>query len=708
MVFHLLKDLSMTFLSFKTKSPLLLLFMGLSLAVPSAFSQTLNIVGGQGQLVTPSQPTPQPFVVQLLGATGQPLAGATVTFTSLDSQGGYVPSDKQNVLTDGNGMASSSYVGASLVPGTQAYDTGSITASYNATSTVTFYVTTSNLSTSGGSVISVDFSSLTGGQSFTGSAGTVSATPIRIPVQSASSAGVASTNVPFVSLALVLSGDSTGSISCQEGPFVITNGQGFATCTPVYGKVGSGYFTVTIGGAFNSNVPIPFTVTVGPPALISINSGNNQSGLPGRQLPLPIVATVTDLGGNPISGVAMTFTASPSSGATFTSVRQVTDSAGKVSATVTLGNNPGAVQIIVTDAGGLIKNPAVFTETVNVNITGITKNSGDQQSAFVNSPFSTPLTVTVGNSTGGTLSGLPVTFAVTSGSATVSNPSTTTGANGQASTSVTAGATVGPIVITATSGAFSTTFNLSVIPPGPTSLSFTNGASGALNSISPGSIVTIYGNGLANNIQGVTSAFGVGPLPLQLVGATVQFGGIYAPIFDVGNISGSQFITVQVPYEVTPGSVNVTIALAGGGSTTVPVTVSAASPALFTYTGADNQLYLVAIKANGTVASPSNPANRGESVTIYMTGVPLNPGLSTNAFPAPGSAATAAGTLILGVANQGVPYTSVAYSPDLAAVESLTFIVPSSAGTGPVQISIGVITGSGASFFSQGATLNVQ
>src|ERR1700688_1328382 len=140
----------MTLSSLRSKSPLFLLLTGLGLAVPSAFSQTLTITGGQGQLITTGQPTAQALTVQLLSSTGQPIAGAPITFTSFDTQGGYVPAYLQNVYTDANGNATSGYVGAQLIPGvSQAFDQATITATYQGVSTVTFFETTSNITTSG-------------------------------------------------------------------------------------------------------------------------------------------------------------------------------------------------------------------------------------------------------------------------------------------------------------------------------------------------------------------------------------------------------------------------------------------------------------------------------------------------------------------------------------------------------------------------------
>lgn len=698
----------MTSRSLTFRSSHLFFLVGLTLAAPTAFSQTLTITGGQGQVLAPSQQSNQALSVNLLGPNGQPLVGAPITFTSLDSAGGYIPSYNQIVYTDTNGNASNYYIGASAGMIFGSYDTGIVIASYVGISSVTFYETTTNLNSQGGALISANFSAINYGQNYTGSAGSVSPSPIQIQVAAQTNSGSLPAAVANVSIALVFTSGSTGSISCQEGAFPLTNAAGIATCTPVFGTVGTGSFTILVGGAFSSQAPITYTVTVGPPALIQITSGNNQSGSPGQQLPLPLVAIVTDLGGNPTPGISMAFTSVTPGGATFTNVRNTTDANGRTSANVVLGSVPGNISISLADTGGLIKNPAIFTETVNLTVTGLVLSSGNQQSTFVNTAFPNPLVVTINTLNNQSASGTPVTFAVTSGAATVTTPNTTVGANNSAQTTVTAGATAGPVVITATAGQYSVTFNLTVIPPGPSSLTFTNGASGVVNSMSPGSIVTIYGQGLATNLQGVTAAFDVGPLPLTLAGVTAQFGGqYYAPIFDIGNVAGSQFLTIQVPREVPAGATSLTINTSGGGSSTVPVTILPASPGLFTYTAANNQLNVVAILPNGTVAGPTNPATRGTSVTLYLTGLPLSPGLSTNAFPVPGSTASPAYAIILGVANQGTPYQSVAYSPDLPGVETLTFTVPTSATPGATIVAVGVQVPSGI-VYTQGATLYIQ
>lgn len=88
--------------------------------------------------------------------------------------------------------------------------------------------------------------------------------------------------------------------------------------------------------------------------------------------------------------------------------------------------------------------------------------SGNGQTGLVGTPASLPLVVKVTTSSGTVVSGATVTFAVTSGAATVSPASATTDANGQAKTTVTFGSAAGSVVVMATVGGTSltATFNL--------------------------------------------------------------------------------------------------------------------------------------------------------------------------------------------------------------------------------------------------------
>jgi hypothetical protein len=94
--------------------------------------------------------------------------------------------------------------------------------------------------------------------------------------------------------------------------------------------------------------------------------------------------------------------------------------------------------------------------------------SGNSQTTNVGQTFAVPLTVKVADAQGNSLSSIPVTWTVSQGSATISSASTSTGANGQASTNVTAGSLPGAVVILASTGTLSTQFSLTVIPASST------------------------------------------------------------------------------------------------------------------------------------------------------------------------------------------------------------------------------------------------
>jgi len=101
------------------------------------------------------------------------------------------------------------------------------------------------------------------------------------------------------------------------------------------------------------------TVTSGtlPAAILALVSGNNQSGVPGVQLPLPIVVKAEDTTGTGVSGVAVTFATTDGSVAT---PNATTDANGLASTTWTLSGSLNAQHMTAT-ATGLIGSPLTIT-----------------------------------------------------------------------------------------------------------------------------------------------------------------------------------------------------------------------------------------------------------------------------------------------------------------------------------------------------------
>jgi len=255
--------------------------------------------------------------------------------------------------------------------------------------------------------------------------------------------------------------------------------------------------------------------------------------------------------------------------------------------------------------------------------------SGGSQTATTGQAFGAPLVIKVLDTSGNPVNNVVVGFAVQSGSATLSQNSVLTGANGQpqgqAQVNVTAGSTAGPIVVVASTGGQSVSFNLTATAPGPaiTPASFTNGASG-MAGLSPCSIAVVTGPGLAPGVQGtlVASSFGLGPLPttfgLPSNGSVgLQVNGIDAPIFWVSRATGNEQIAFQVPCGIQPGQATVAINVNGGTTTVNNVTISPFAPGIFTYVASDKKVYAVLQRvSDGTYITPENPAHPGDSLRM--------------------------------------------------------------------------------------------
>ena len=91
-----------------------------------------------------------------------------------------------------------------------------------------------------------------------------------------------------------------GSVPCLRIPHSVT---GVAVKSMTLGTVpGANTITATIDGT-STSYTFTETAIAGPPALISIVSGNGQAGKPGVPLANPFYVLVTDQYGNPLNGI---------------------------------------------------------------------------------------------------------------------------------------------------------------------------------------------------------------------------------------------------------------------------------------------------------------------------------------------------------------------------------------------------------------------
>jgi len=159
----------------------------------------------------------------------------------------------------------------------------------------------------------------------------------------------------------------------------LASGQGLdvqTTATNAKGQAGAifklgskvGVYTVTATSIGLSGSPVAFsaTATVGAASAIAITSGNNQAGLLATAISSPLGITVADSGGNPVPGVSVTFVIAgiPAGavGQSLTIATVATDQNGQASTLLTLGNKAGTYSVTAA-AAGLSGASASFSAT---------------------------------------------------------------------------------------------------------------------------------------------------------------------------------------------------------------------------------------------------------------------------------------------------------------------------------------------------------
>jgi adhesin/invasin len=199
----------------------------------------------------------------------------------------------------------------------------------------------------------------------------------------------------------------------------------------------------------NGTNPPPGNTT---PAAIAVTSGNNQSGTVNAALASPLVVTVTNSDGDPLSGVGVSWTVA-AGGGSLSAATSTTNAQGQASINYTLGPNAGTntINAAVTSDNSLSTS---FTATANAPPVDMTPASieisgGNNQSTTVNQPLANPLTVVVKNAGGTALANVDVSWAVTGGGGTLGMSNSMTNASGIASNTYTAGASAGANEISA-------------------------------------------------------------------------------------------------------------------------------------------------------------------------------------------------------------------------------------------------------------------
>ncbi len=174
---------------------------------------------------------------------------------------------------------------------------------------------------------------------------------VSVTVEDANGVTVINDNSDNVTLAIA-SGSPSGTLSCTGG-LTATVSSGVANFTGcAITKAGSGYQLTASSGSLTPANSNSFSITAGTASQVIATSGGGQSATGTASFANPLVATVEDANGNPVSGVAVTF-AAPSIGASVTFASGCTSNPHPYSCVATTGTNGQATSSALTANGTL-------------------------------------------------------------------------------------------------------------------------------------------------------------------------------------------------------------------------------------------------------------------------------------------------------------------------------------------------------------------
>ncbi|MEO8621373.1 MAG: hypothetical protein ABI625_09930 [bacterium] len=291
------------------------------------------------------------------------------------------------------------------------------------------------------------------GAAQTGIAGGLLAQPLVVEVQATDNLPVPGTPVTFRAVT------AGGSVTTASA---VTDAEGRAKTTLSLGHAGGVYqFEVTSGAL--TPLSVSASATPAAPAAVSLVSGDQQVDSVGRTLSLPLVVSVVDQFGGPLSGALITWTTVSGTGAP-SSASTTSGSDGRASTTYTLGNAIGTETVSAAAAGlsGSAGTVSFTMRAISRGAASVSIIAGGDQVVAPGTTAPTPLVAQVLDAIGNPVANVPASWSAPAGGASFSSAASLTDATGYVATMVTLGSAAGPVIVTARAGAptASTTFNV--------------------------------------------------------------------------------------------------------------------------------------------------------------------------------------------------------------------------------------------------------
>ena len=199
--------------------------------------------------------------------------------------------------------------------------------------------------------------------------------------------------------------------------------------------------------------------------------------------------------------------------------------------------------------------------------------------------------------------------------------------------------------------------------------------------VSNGEFLTIYGNNLAPG----TFISGSVPYQTNLAGVQVLVNGVAAPIYYVSTGQISIIAPSGNPFPLAQFQVNNN----GSLSNVVMEEVNETTPGVFLQANPNGIGYGAIVHLNGSPVSASNPAQPGEYLEAFLTGLgPVYPTVPDGAAPPISPLSYTVNTITADLAGVNVPVGFAGLAPELAGLYQINLQIPESAQGGDNYLGI--------------------
>ncbi|MDQ2946643.1 MAG: hypothetical protein M3Y27_11980, partial [Acidobacteriota bacterium] len=222
-----------------------------------------------------------------------------------------------------------------------------------------------------------------------------------------------------------------------------------------------------------------------------------------------------------------------------------------------------------------------------------------------------------------------------------------------------------------------------------------NAASSALFTagVAPGELISIYGANLSSAVLSDAN------FPATLGGVQVLVNNRPAPIFTV---SPNQ-ISAVVPFATTEQIASIQVVNNGTPSNTVTLYVNLTAPGVFTNPSGGIG-YAAALHSNFSVITPSSPAQVGETISIFLTGLGAVTPAVVDGAPGPTSPLSMViSPITVYIGGKQVASTFSVLAPQLIGLYQINVQVPAGVASGNAVLEI-----RGPDFFTSQAYIPIQ